>query len=143
MLFQCRSKLLALPFFFLQVFKCVLNSKKFSNNLNVFHPLTWFCSVCKITFSLFTIFSLTILQKKKYRYRNLYCFLIYNSNCLRTQWNSIVFQVACKYIENPVLFHREDVGQVKFDVRYLVLISSAKPLVLHADKVFWLRFANQ
>jgi len=32
---------------------------------------------------------------------------------------------------------------VKFDVRYLVLISSAKPLVLHADKVFWLRFANQ
>lgn len=136
MLFQCRSKLLALPFFFLQVFKCVLNSKKFSNNLNVFHPLTWFCS-------LFTIFSLTILQKKKNRYRNLYCFLIYNSNCLRTQWNSIVFQVACKYIENPVLFHREDVGQVKFDVRYLVLISSAKPLVLHADKVFWLRFANQ
>ena len=60
-----------------------------------------------------------------------------------TQWNSIVFQVACKYIENPVLFHREDVGHVKFDVRYLVLISSAKPLVLHADKVFWLRFANQ
>ena len=52
-------------------------------------------------------------------------------------------QVACKYIENPVLFHREDVGRVKFDVRYLVLISSAKPLVLHADKVFWLRFANQ
>lgn len=60
-----------------------------------------------------------------------------------TQWNSIIFQVACKYIENPVLFHREDVGHVKFDVRYLVLISSAKPLVLHADKVFWLRFANQ
>ena len=60
-----------------------------------------------------------------------------------TQWNSIVFQVACKYIQNPVLFHREDVGHVKFDVRYLVLISSAKPLVLHADKVFWLRFANQ
>lgn len=52
-------------------------------------------------------------------------------------------KVACKYIENPVLFHREDVGQVKFDIRYLVLISSAKPLVLHADKVFWLRFANQ
>ncbi|KAL9984252.1 hypothetical protein ACROYT_G006525 [Oculina patagonica] len=52
-------------------------------------------------------------------------------------------KVACKYIENPVLFHREDVGHVKFDIRYLVLISSAKPLVLHADKVFWLRFANQ
>lgn len=58
-------------------------------------------------------------------------------------WNFVVFQVACKYIENPVLFRREDIGQVKFDIRYLVLISSAKPLVLHADKVFWLRFANQ
>lgn len=52
-------------------------------------------------------------------------------------------KVVCKYIENPVLFHREDVGQVKFDIRYLVLIASAKPLVLYADKVFWLRFANQ
>lgn len=52
-------------------------------------------------------------------------------------------KVACKYIENPVLFHREGIGRVKFDVRYLVLISSAKPLVLYADKVFWLRFANQ
>ncbi|XP_073238294.1 tubulin--tyrosine ligase-like protein 12 [Porites lutea] len=52
-------------------------------------------------------------------------------------------KVACKYIDNPVLFHREDVGRVKFDFRYLVLLSSAKPLVLYADKVFWLRFANQ
>ncbi|XP_068745174.1 tubulin--tyrosine ligase-like protein 12 [Montipora capricornis] len=52
-------------------------------------------------------------------------------------------KVVCKYIEKPVLFDREGIGLVKFDVRYLVLISSAKPLVLHADKVFWLRFANQ
>ena len=59
--------------------------------------------------------------------------------------NTVYFtpQVVCKYIENPVLFHREGIGRMKFDVRYLVLISSAKPLVLHADRVFWLRFANQ
>ncbi|XP_015779329.1 PREDICTED: tubulin--tyrosine ligase-like protein 12 [Acropora digitifera] len=52
-------------------------------------------------------------------------------------------KVVCKYIEKPVLFDREGIGRVKFDVRYLVLISSAKPLVIHVDKVFWLRFANQ
>ena len=59
--------------------------------------------------------------------------------------NTVYFalQVVCKYIENPVLFHREGIARVKFDVRYLVLTSSAKPLVLHADRVFWLRFANQ
>lgn len=84
-------------------------------------------------------------KKKVYKYRNRYGFVIYNSNCL-SSINSVEFyfvQVACKYIENPVLFHREDVGHVKFDIRYLVLISSVNPLVLHADKVFWLRFANQ
>lgn len=59
------------------------------------------------------------------------------------KFSSFFLQVVCKYIENPVLFHREDVGRVKFDFRYLVLLSSTKPLVLYADKVFWLRFANQ
>ena len=59
------------------------------------------------------------------------------------EFSSFLHQVACKYIENPVLFHREDVGRVKFDFRYLVLLSSTKPLVLYADKVFWLRFANE
>ena len=59
------------------------------------------------------------------------------------KFSSFFLQVVCKYIENPVLFHREDVGRVKFDFRYLVLLSSTKPLVLYADKVFWLRFANE
>ncbi|XP_005101996.1 tubulin--tyrosine ligase-like protein 12 [Aplysia californica] len=53
-------------------------------------------------------------------------------------------KVACKYIEDPVLYFREDVGgKVKFDIRYIVLLSSAEPLKLFAYKVFWLRFANK
>ncbi|XP_068806970.1 tubulin--tyrosine ligase-like protein 12 isoform X1 [Struthio camelus] len=52
-------------------------------------------------------------------------------------------KVACKYIENPVLFHREDVGMVKFDVRYVVLLRSIKPLKLYVYDVFWLRFSNR
>ncbi|KAH9525039.1 Tubulin--tyrosine ligase-like protein 12 [Bulinus truncatus] len=53
-------------------------------------------------------------------------------------------KVACKYIENPVLFHRADVnGDVKFDVRYLVLLTNTKPLQLFTFEVFWLRFANR
>lgn len=53
-------------------------------------------------------------------------------------------KVACKYIENPVLFHREDLGaKVKFDIRYIVIVNSVKPLKLFAYKVFWLRFSNK
>ncbi|GFR57700.1 tubulin--tyrosine ligase-like protein 12, partial [Elysia marginata] len=53
-------------------------------------------------------------------------------------------KVVCKYIENPVLYYREDVGaKVKFDVRYLVLLSSVEPLKLFAYQIFFLRFANQ
>ena len=52
-------------------------------------------------------------------------------------------QVACKYITDPVLFHREKIGWVKFDVRYIVLLVSAKPLTLYAYNTFWLRFANK
>lgn len=54
-----------------------------------------------------------------------------------------VLQVVCKYIENPVLFHREDVGMVKFDIRYVVLLRSVKPLKLYIYDVFWLRFSNR
>ncbi|XP_003419849.2 tubulin--tyrosine ligase-like protein 12 [Loxodonta africana] len=52
-------------------------------------------------------------------------------------------KVVSKYIESPVLFHREDVGMVKFDVRYIVLLRSVAPLQLFAYDVFWLRFSNR
>lgn len=52
-------------------------------------------------------------------------------------------KVACKYITDPVLFHRDDVGDVKFDIRYIVLLKSTKPLVLYSYDIFWLRFANK
>ncbi|XP_072123956.1 tubulin--tyrosine ligase-like protein 12 isoform X1 [Mobula birostris] len=52
-------------------------------------------------------------------------------------------KVVCKYLENPVLFEREDVGLVKFDIRYIVLLRSVHPLQLYAYNVFWLRFSNR
>ena len=52
-------------------------------------------------------------------------------------------QVVCKYLEDPVLFDREEVGPVKFDIRYMVLLRSVQPLRLYAYNVFWLRFANR
>ncbi|XP_039318971.2 tubulin--tyrosine ligase-like protein 12 isoform X1 [Saimiri boliviensis] len=52
-------------------------------------------------------------------------------------------KVVSKYIESPVLFLREDVGKVKFDVRYVVLLRSVKPLRLFVYDVFWLRFSNR
>ncbi|KAL8559513.1 hypothetical protein ACOMHN_037177 [Nucella lapillus] len=51
-------------------------------------------------------------------------------------------KVACKYVSDPVLFDRGDLGKVKFDVRYIVLLRSVQPLKLYVYKVFWLRFAN-
>lgn len=54
-----------------------------------------------------------------------------------------VVQVVSKYIESPVLFLREDVGKVKFDIRYIVLLRSVKPLTLFVYDVFWLRFSNR
>ncbi|XP_061193529.1 tubulin--tyrosine ligase-like protein 12 [Saccostrea echinata] len=52
-------------------------------------------------------------------------------------------KIACKYVHDPVLFMREDIGNVKFDVRYIVLLSSVAPLKLYVYRVFWLRFANR
>ncbi|CAK6975642.1 tubulin--tyrosine ligase-like protein 12 isoform X2 [Scomber scombrus] len=52
-------------------------------------------------------------------------------------------KVVCKYLEDPVLFHREEVGDVKMDIRYMLMLRSVKPLRLYAYNVFWLRFANR
>ena len=43
-------------------------------------------------------------------------------------------QVACRYITDPVLFYRDDVGgYVKMDIRY-VLLKCVHPLELYANK---------
>lgn len=52
-------------------------------------------------------------------------------------------KIVQKYIERPVLFYRGDVGKVKFDIRYVILLKSVEPLVLYKYNVFWLRFANK
>lgn len=52
-------------------------------------------------------------------------------------------KIAQKYIEDPVLFSRPDCGGVKFDIRYVVLLKSVKPLVAYAYRNFFLRFSNK
>jgi len=38
-------------------------------------------------------------------------------------------KICQQYIERPVLFYREDLSQkVKFDIRYIVLLSSVEPV---------------
>lgn len=52
-------------------------------------------------------------------------------------------KITQKYIEDPVLFSRPDCGDVKFDIRYVILLKSVKPLIAYAYKNFFLRFANK
>lgn len=52
-------------------------------------------------------------------------------------------QVASRYITDPVLFHRPEVGLVKFDIRYVIMLKAADPLEAYVYNVFWLRFANK
>uniref|UniRef100_A0A1A7YT33 Tubulin tyrosine ligase-like family, member 12 n=1 Tax=Iconisemion striatum TaxID=60296 RepID=A0A1A7YT33_9TELE len=52
-------------------------------------------------------------------------------------------KVVCKYLEDPVLFSREEAGLVKFDIRYMLMLRSVQPLRLYVYNVFWLRFANR
>jgi len=53
-------------------------------------------------------------------------------------------KIACEYIHNPVLFHREDTGGwVKHEHRFQVFLKSIKPLEVLVHKIFYLRFANK
>jgi tubulin--tyrosine ligase-like protein 12 len=54
-------------------------------------------------------------------------------------------KIACKYISIPVLLKLPGVegNGVKFDVRYVLLLRSIRPLKLYVHKIFWLRFANK
>jgi len=52
-------------------------------------------------------------------------------------------KIVQKYLHDPVLFERPEVGKVKFDVRYVLLLKSIAPLKVYAYDRFWLRFANR
>lgn len=52
-------------------------------------------------------------------------------------------KIAQKYIANPVVYDRPEIGRVKFDVRYVVILKSANPLRVFAYRNFFLRFANK
>lgn len=53
-------------------------------------------------------------------------------------------KIAQKYLENPVLFEREELGgKVKFDIRYVILLKSVEPLEAYVYTNFFLRFANK
>lgn len=53
-------------------------------------------------------------------------------------------KIAQKYIENPVLFYRSSLdAQVKFDIRYVILLKSVRPLEAYIHRKFYLRFSNK
>ncbi|XP_023304838.2 tubulin--tyrosine ligase-like protein 12 [Lucilia cuprina] len=53
-------------------------------------------------------------------------------------------KIAQKYIENPVLFYRSTLdAQVKFDIRYVILLKSVRPLEAYIHRKFYLRFSNK
>ncbi|XP_035449902.2 tubulin--tyrosine ligase-like protein 12 [Spodoptera frugiperda] len=52
-------------------------------------------------------------------------------------------KIAQKYIDDPVLFERPDVGLVKFDIRYVILLTSVRPTEVYVYNNFFLRFANK
>ena len=54
-------------------------------------------------------------------------------------------KIACKYVSTPMLLKVPEIegGGVKFDVRYMLLLRSIRPLKLYVHKIFWLRVANK
>lgn len=49
----------------------------------------------------------------------------------------------CKYVSDPVLLERDDVGPVKFDLRFVVMVTSVRPLQLAVHQKFIVRVANK
>uniref|UniRef100_A0A1B6J2G9 Tubulin--tyrosine ligase-like protein 12 SET-like domain-containing protein n=1 Tax=Homalodisca liturata TaxID=320908 RepID=A0A1B6J2G9_9HEMI len=74
--------------------------------------------------------------------RGMDTFITDNLSCI-IRLSSSGPKIAQKYIENPVLFHRDGIGSVKFDVRYVILLKSVDPLEVYVYKNFFLRFANK
>ncbi|XP_018332543.1 tubulin--tyrosine ligase-like protein 12 [Agrilus planipennis] len=75
--------------------------------------------------------------------RGLDTYITNNINCIM-RLATTGPKVAQQYIENPVLFFEHSVsGKVKFDIRYVLLLVSVKPLKVYAYKNFFLRFANK
>lgn len=52
-------------------------------------------------------------------------------------------KIAQKYIDKPVLFERPDIGLVKFDIRYVIVLKSVNPTKVFIYNNFFLRFANK
>lgn len=53
-------------------------------------------------------------------------------------------KIAQKYVEDPVLFERQELGgKVKFDVRYVILLKDVENLEAYVYSNFFLRFANK
>ncbi|KAL5281777.1 TTLL12 family protein [Megaselia abdita] len=53
-------------------------------------------------------------------------------------------KIAQKYIENPVLFFRNELNaKVKFDIRYVILVKRVQPLEAYIHRKFYLRFSNK
>jgi len=52
-------------------------------------------------------------------------------------------KIACKYVTNPVLLSRDDIGPVKFDLRFVVMVISVAPLKLVVHQKFIVRVANK
>lgn len=75
--------------------------------------------------------------------RGLDTYITNNLNCI-LRLASTGSKIAQKYITNPVLFYRPDCsGFVKFDLRYVILLKSVKPLEAYVYKNFFLRFSNK
>jgi tubulin--tyrosine ligase-like protein 12 len=52
-------------------------------------------------------------------------------------------KIVSKYVEDPVLLDRDDVGLVKFDLRFVVMLTSVCPLEVAVHQKFIVRVANK